>query len=557
MTRSWNNSMPATGWWDSKTEPVRPEFDRVRDLIYSINQKVIVLQTRNGPAIAVEPGTITFTPDHDATGTLYPVMAIVAGCPIDSLGDDSFRSDWNIRYAAVGGSMANGISSVELVTALARSGMIGFYGAAGQDPATVETALHALARQCGGLPWGVNLIHSPQEPDLENRLVDLYLRHHIRRIEASAYMTITPALVRYRLHGIHRSPSGAVMVPNRILAKASRVEIARKFFSPAPEPIIRHLMSEGFLTEEQARMAESVPVAGDLTAEADSGGHTDNRPLVTLLPSFQAVARECMESFAYSEPLRVGAGGGMGTPASVAAAFAMGAGWIVVGSIAQAAWESGTSEIVRRMLAEVEQAEIAMAPAADMFELGVNLQVLKRGTLFPMRAKKLYDLYRQYDGLESLPAPERAGLEKSVFQAPLEQIWEETRAFWSRRDPAQVERAERDPKHRMALVFRWYLGLSSRWANTGDPARKLDFQVWCGPSMGAFNQWVRGSFLEDPDRRNIDVIMMNLLWGACVLHRLGNLGRALPADMIRRIRDVRPMPMQPLQDLIEPSEVQP
>lgn len=500
---------------------------------------------------------ITFTRDHDASGDLFPVMAIVAGCPIESLGDDSFRSDWNIRYAAVGGSMANGISSVELVTALARSGMIGFYGAAGQNPATVETALHALERQCGDLPWGVNLIHSPQEPDLENRLAELYLRHGIRRIEASAYMTITPALVRYRLHGIHRSPSGAITVPNRILAKASRVEIARKFFSPAPESIIRHLMSEGFLTEDQAQMAAAVPVAGDLTAEADSGGHTDNRPLVTLLPSLQAVARDCMESFAYSEPLRVGAGGGIGTPASVAAAFAMGAGWIVVGSIAQAALESGTSGIVRRMLAEVEQAEIAMAPAADMFELGVNLQVLKRGTLFPMRARKLYDLYRQYDGLETLPPAERAGLEKSVFQAPLEQIWEETRAFWSRRAPVQVERAERDPKHRMALVFRWYLGLSSRWANAGDPARKLDFQVWCGPSMGAFNQWVRGSFLEDPDRRNIDVIMMNLLWGACVLHRLGNLGRALPADMIRRIRDVRPIPMQPLQDLIEPSEVQP
>ena len=27
-----------------------------------------------------------------------------------------------------------------------------------------------------------------------------------------------------------------------------------------------------------------------------------------------------------------------------------------------------------------------MAPAADMFEMGVKLQVLKRGTMFPMRA---------------------------------------------------------------------------------------------------------------------------------------------------------------------------
>ena len=48
----------------------------------------------------------------------------------------------------------------------------------------------------------------------------------------------------------------------------------------------------------------------------------------------------------------------------------------------------------------------------------------------------------------------------------------------------------------MALVFRWYLGLSSRWANAGEPTRKVDYQVWCGPAMGAFNEWTKGSFLE-------------------------------------------------------------
>ena len=37
-----------------------------------------------------------------------------------------------------------------------------------------------------------------------------------------------------------------------------------------------------------------------------------------------------------------------------------------------------------------------MAPAADMFEMGVKLQVLKRGTMFPMRAQKLYELYRAH-----------------------------------------------------------------------------------------------------------------------------------------------------------------
>jgi hypothetical protein len=73
----------------------------------------------------------------------------------------------------------------------------------------------------------------------------------------------------------------------------------------------------------------------------------------------------------------------------------------------------------------------------------------------------------------------------------------------------------------MALVFRSYLGLSSLWANAGEPTRKADYQVWCGPSMGAFNEWVRGSFLEQPDRRDVVTVAMNLLVGAAVTTRVG------------------------------------
>lgn len=55
----------------------------------------------------------------------------------------------------------------------------------------------------------------------------------------------------------------------------------------------------------------------------------------------------------------------------------------------------------------------------------------------------------------------------------------------------------------MALVFRWYLGLSSRWANAGEPGRQLDYQVWCGPAMGAFNEWVKGTPLEATANRTV------------------------------------------------------
>jgi len=153
------------------------------------------------------------------------------------------------------------------------------------------------------------------------------------------------------------------------------------------------------------------------------------------------------------------------------------------------------------LLAQTQQADVIMAPAADMFEMGVKLQVIKRGTMFAMRAAKLYELYRAYNRLEEIPAAERESIEKTIFRDKLENIWLKTRQFFMEIDPSHVTRAEQDPKHKMALTFRWYLGLSSRWANAGDAGRQMDYQIWCGPAMGAFNEWTKGSFLEEPANR--------------------------------------------------------
>jgi trans-AT polyketide synthase/acyltransferase/oxidoreductase domain-containing protein len=98
-------------------------------------------------------------------------------------------------------------------------------------------------------------------------------------------------------------------------------------------------------------------------------------------------------------------------------------------------------------------------------------------------------------------------------------VWVETQQFWQDRDPAVLELATRDPKYQMGLVFRWYLGLSSRWAINGEADRVLDYQIWCGPSMGAFNSWVAGSYLEPPEHRNVDQVALNLLEGAAQISR--------------------------------------
>lgn len=448
------------------------------------------------------------TLERQDAGTHFPALKP------ENLGDASFRRDHRLRYAYVAGAMANGIASTRLVAAMANAGMLSFFGAAGLDLEKIEAAIDELARAIPGAPYGFNLIHSPNEPELEAQVADLYLRRGIRLVEASAYLRLTLPVVRYRVSGIKRDAEGHIVTPNRIIAKVSRVEVATQFFSPPPKELLDELVRMREITPAQAVLAASIPMAQDLTAEADSGGHTDNRPLVTLLPTLLALRDRLQAQFGYEQALRVGAAGGLATPSGLAAAFAMGAAYVLTGTVNQACVESGSSDAVRRMLAQAEQADVAMAPAADMFEMGVRVQVLKRGTMFPMRAARLYDLYRANAGLEALPEADKAFIEKQLLRTSLEDAWRSTRQYFVTRDPGQVERAERDPKHRMALVFRSYLGLSSRWANAGEPSRAMDYQVWCGPAMGAFNEWARGTFLEKPENRRVVAVAETLMQGA-------------------------------------------
>jgi PfaD family protein len=254
--------------------------------------------------------------------------------------------------------------------------------------------------------------------------------------------------------------------------------------------------------------------------------------------------------YKYATPPRIGAARGIATPASAEGALAMGAAYRVGGSVHQACVESGTSDAVRRMLAAAGPADVAMAPAADMFEMGVKVQVLKRGTMFPMRASKLFELYSRHQTLDEIPAKEREALEKQIFKAPLDEVWRETSAYFAARDPRQNERAARDARHKMALVFRSYLGRASHWANAGEGERTFDYQVWCGPAMGAFNEWVQGSALAAPEGRQVANVALNILYGAAVRARARIL-RLQGADAALLPDHWQPLPQAALSEHLE------
>lgn len=517
-------------FWQGPANTILSESDQLYQLLTQLDKPLYVVQKENQIGMSTE-GYITSQGD-------FSLIAYAPSLPIEQLGSPDFRLAYRTSYAYYAGSMANGISSEELVVALGKAGFLASFGAGGCSPTRIESAIQKIKSALPTQPFAFNLLNSPNEPDLERRTVELYLQHGIRIIEASAYMMVTANLVWYRAAGLSQDSNGETVIGNRIIAKLSRKEVARRFLSPAPTEILNQLVNEGRITPLQAELALKVPMADDITVEADSGGHTDNRPLVGLVPAIRALRDELQEKYRFAAPVRVGAAGGIGTPEAALAAFMLGADYIVTGSINQSCVEAGTSAHAKNLLAQAEMTDVAMAPAADMFEMGVKVQVLKRGTMFAMRAQKLYELYSRYESLEEIPPKERERLETQVFKKTFGEVWDECVRFFSERDPRQLERAQTNSKDKMALVFRWYLGLSSRWSNTGEPGREMDYQIWCGPAMGMFNDWVRGTYLSDPANRRMVDVTLHLLTGAAYLARVRSLeiqGIHLPDPLMRYI----------------------
>lgn len=503
--------------WQGPEDSIAYDAAGIEARLRALDQPCTIVRNHQGIG-ATNMGSISPI-ENSATDAILALGTVPSVDP-KTFGDPAFRERHGLDYAYMAGSMANAISGEALVIALGKAKMLGAFGAGGLSPQRLEAAIHTVQEALPEGPYAFNLIHTPNEPALEEQVVDLYLKHRVTTIEASAYLRLTPAFVRYRVAGLRPGNNGhSVDIGNKVIAKLSRREVATQFMHPAPARILQRLVKRGQITAQQAALAEHVPMADDVTVEADSGGHTDNRPLVCLMPSILALRDEIQAQQHYATPVRVGAAGGIGTPVAALGAFMMGAAYIVTGSINHACVEAGTSAHVKGVLAEADMADVMMAPAADMFEMGVNLQVLKRGTLFPMRARKLYQLYQTYASLDEIPAAERESLEKQVFQRKLDEIWDDCVTFFSQRDPSQLERAAGNPKRKMALVFRWYLGLATRWAISGEPGREMDYQIWCGPAMGAFNAWTQGTDLEKPEQRHAADVALRIMREAAYLYR--------------------------------------
>ena len=429
-----------------------------------------------------------------------------------SLGSAQFKARYGIKYAYLAGAMYKGIASKELVVAMGSAGLMGYLGTGGLRLDRIESDIrHIQSELSADGRYGMNLLGDLSQPELEERTVEVFFRYGVRFIEAAAYVQMTRALVRYRAKGLKRRPDGRIEVPHRVLAKVSRPEVATAFMQPAPEPLVRQLVQAGCLTAEEAELSRLVPMASEICVEADSGGHTDRGVAYVLMPVMQGLRDEMTAKYRYREPVHVGAAGGIGAPEAAAAAFIMGADFILTGSINQCTVEAGTSDAVKDLLETADAQDTAYAPAGDMFELGAKVQVFRKGLLFPARANRLYDLYSRYNSIDEIDPRTRAQIEQKYFGRSIEDVWRETRAYYRSTGHHNVEELERSPKQKMALIFRWYFIHSTRLAFEGRDADRLDYQIHCGPALGAFNRWVKGTHLASWRNRHVADIAERLM----------------------------------------------
>ena len=430
---------------------------------------------------------------------------------IDNIGASAFKERYLLKFPYVAGAMVRGINSEEMVIKLAKQGMLCFFGTGACSLDRIESTIKSIkSKLTNNEVFGMNMLCNLNDPNFEDKTIDIYLNHEVRVIEAAAYAQVTQSLVRYKIKGLSIE-NGRIISNNKIIAKISRPEVAAQFLSPAPEKILIKLLDTGAITQDEAELARKTPMADDITTESNSGGHTDNAVAYALLPTIIRMRDDAMLQFPNTGNIHIGAAGGIGTPEAIAASFIMGADYVVTGSINQCTVEAGISDLVKEMLAQANIQDTDFAPAGDMFEIGAKVQVLKKGVFFPARANKLYELYKFCESIDDIDEKTKEQLETKYFKKSFNDVYLETKNYFMKIAPKEIEKAETNPKHKMALIFRWYFGLASRLSFEGDPTRKVDYQVHCGPALGAFNQLVKGTPLEDWKNRHVDDIAIRLL----------------------------------------------
>jgi trans-AT polyketide synthase/acyltransferase/oxidoreductase domain-containing protein len=126
-------------------------------------------------------------------------------------------------------------------------------------------------------------------------------------------------------------------------------------------------------------------------------------------------------------------------------------------------------------------------------------------------------LYQRHNSLDEIDHKTVQQIQEQYFRRSFDEVWKETKAYYMQIAPQKFEEIERNPKRKMALIFRRYFFHTSRLALEGVEDQKVDYQIHCGPALGAFNQWVKGTEIEPWQNRYVADVARRLMQGTAEL----------------------------------------
>jgi trans-AT polyketide synthase, acyltransferase and oxidoreductase domains len=460
-------------WWEVMAALSRAGVDQIREV---------------GPGQVLERMWLRAAdrlPGRDpAARTPAPPSAAV---PARGSGDPGVLRAYGLRLPYLVDALPYGISGPAMLRRLAKAGLFGFLGTRGVPIAEVAADVSDLGTQDALGRWGIELPPERLDPARALAITSLALDAGVGHAVTAGWAGVSPQLVRWRF-GRGKTSGGQ----RRLLVRVTASHQAEAFLRPAAAELVAQLVRSGELDPAGAQDARRLPVATDICVHPEPGGAA-----ASLLLSVQRAVRDTGGSREGSvEPAPVGVGG-IGTPEEIASAILLGADFLVTGTINQCTPQARTSEAVKGLLATVTTADTVIGPSAELFCLGGLEHMVRKATLFPARAARLYGLHQACASLGHLTPATRRLLESDYFGQPLDLL--------AGSAPGQ------DAEPPVADLLARYFDLGTRAALAGRLEQQLNWHIPGGPEIGAFNLAADRLDLADWRVRDVDVVAERLI----------------------------------------------
>lgn len=238
---------------------------------------------------------------------------------------------------------------------------------------------------------------------------------------------------------------------------------------------------------------------------------TGSIPINSLLPQVIDKKNFLMKKYGYSKDIHIGAAGSIGDSVSALDAFLLGADFIMTGSVNQCTAEAEVSKWVKDKLQKVEIQDTEMIPTSHVYEIGMKVQVLKKGVFFVARALKLYEIYNRISKIEDIEPKVLAQIQDKYFGKSIDDIYNEIKNDLS---DTERKRAENESKFKFGLIIYWYYNYCMDCAIKNENSQNLNCLIPVSSAMGRINQFLENTEYMNWENRHPDILGRLIMSGA-------------------------------------------